>query len=117
MKSITIYLRALCTAGLFLGRAAWYAQAGGAGTTDPGAGNVQRSFGRAMHGAMGPGVNFIDENGNGISDRLEDADGDGVINALDPDSKYYRQPGSAQAGFGMGLGFTDEDGDGINDHL
>ena len=86
--------------------------------TDDGAASVMgpvMHFGRGNMGG-GAGLGFIDENGNGISDRLEDADGDGVVNALDPDSKLYRDP-TQSAGFGHGLGFVDEDGDGINDRL
>jgi hypothetical protein len=59
---------------------------------------------------------FIDEDGNGISDYLEDADGDGVVNAHDPDSPLYRgEPGTL--GRGRGMVFVDEDGNGISDYL
>jgi len=44
------------------------------------------------------GRGFIDEDGDGIGDHLQDADGDGVINALDPDSDFYRAPNSRGAG-------------------
>ncbi len=71
-----------------------------------------RRFGMRGFGFRG----FVDENGDGINDRLEDSDGDGVINALDPDSKYYCAPGIRGA-FGRGFGFIDENGDGINDRL
>ena len=63
---------------------------------------------------FGRGLGFVDEDGDGINDRLQDSDGDGVINALDPDSKLYRNPAQR---IGRGLGFVDEDGDGINDRL
>ena len=31
------------------------------------------------------GTNFVDNNGNGINDRLEDDDGDGILNGQDED--------------------------------
>ncbi|MCE5270321.1 hypothetical protein LLH00_03460 [bacterium] len=70
---------------------------------------VGRGMGRGAGRGMGGG--FIDEDANGINDRLEDSDGDGVINHLDPDSKYYREPNT------LGRGFVDENANGINDRL
>ncbi len=70
-----------------------------------------RGFGMRGLGFQG----FIDEDGNGLNDYLEDTDGDGLVNAHDPDSPLYR--GEAGSGLGRGLGFIDEDGNGINDNL
>ncbi|MEW6749401.1 MAG: hypothetical protein AB1505_00295 [Candidatus Latescibacterota bacterium] len=57
---------------------------------------------------------FVDVDGDGINDLAQDADGDGVPNAADPD--YAGFLGRGHHGRGLGhMGFVDEDGDGIND--
>ena len=79
-------------------------------------GATQQAFGG--RGMMGGFRGFIDEDGDGVNDLSQDADGDGLLNGMDPD---YTAPGGVQAGRfhgqGMmgGVGFVDEDGDGIND--
>ncbi len=52
-------------------------------------------------GAMGQGIGFIDENGDGVNDRYEDGNAG--------------TPVEDGTGSGFGYGFVDEDGDGIND--
>jgi len=54
------------------------------------------------------GRGFIDKNGNGLNDRIRDADGDGIPNRKDPD---FVPPGQNR----QNRFFIDENGDGIND--
>jgi len=56
-------------------------------------------------GQQGPGIGFVDADGDGINDNFVDADGDGICDntGLPVGSR--------------GMGFVDEDGDGINDYF
>ena len=66
--------------------------------------------GTGAFGQRGAGHGFVDEDGDGLNDRLQDSDGDGVINCLDTDSNLYcdpalrgtRQGGRGQVGGGRG---------------
>ena len=108
MKTLRILLIVLLVAGFYSVTAA-QAQDGDEG--EDAIVNTGHRMARGM--ARGGGLGFIDEDANGINDRLQDADGDGVINVLDPDSDHYRDPTTVV----HGLGFIDEDGDGISDRL
>ena len=87
--------------------------------TLPEGATLQAFGGRGMMGGI---RGFIDEDGDGVNDLSQDADGDGIMNGMDPD---YTVPDGVQTGryghgrgmmggFG-GVGFVDENGDGIND--
>ncbi|MBN2289019.1 MAG: hypothetical protein JXQ83_06765 [Candidatus Glassbacteria bacterium] len=93
-----------------------YAQDADDAAADDGAAVATPLGGAYRHGMRDVGFRgFTDEDGNGLNDYLEDSDGDGVVNAHDPDSDLYRgEPGTA---LGRGLGFVDEDGNGLNDYL
>ncbi len=61
---------------------------------------------RYMHaGQQGPGIGFVDADGDGVNDNFVDADGDGICDntGLPVGSR--------------GAGFVDADGDGINDNF
>ncbi|HUU26313.1 MAG TPA: hypothetical protein VM123_00745 [archaeon] len=111
MSSMRIFLVTLLAAGLSLNGVSLYGQSG---TDDQTSGNVtqtQHGFGRGMRGGPPLDAGFVDENSNGINDRLEDDDGDGLINAHDPDHKLFR----STTPIGQGYGFVDENSNGIND--
>jgi hypothetical protein len=77
--------------------------------------------GTGAYSRAGVARGFIDEDADGINDRLQDSDGDGIINVLDEDSPLYRDPAlrgtGAYSRAGATRGFIDEDADGINDRL
>ena len=111
MRISRLFLAALLAVGMSLSGISLYAQDE---TTNEGTtATFQHRFDRGMRGPRALGLQFVDENGNGINDRLEDDDGDGVINAHDPDSELYR----GTTALGQGYGFIDENGNGINDRL
>ena len=68
------------------------------------AGNQNFTHGRGMgHGMRGTQRHFIDMDGDGVNDRFQDFDGDGVINCQDPDWR-------------ASMGFGDNAGPGFGGH-
>lgn len=67
---------------------------------------AQGPLGSAMQKMMGGG--FTDANGDGLNDRMKDADGDGIPNAQDPD--FVRPQDGSGAGSGSGTGVCDGTG-------
>jgi len=60
---------------------------------------------------------FVDNDGNGINDRKEDDDGDGILNGQDPDwdgphQDCNQQSGSGRQGHGGGQGTLNDHGGG-----
>lgn len=92
---------------------------------EPGAGYVDENGdgipdGRASHGMRGHGRSatdwhgtFVDEDGDGVNDLMQDADGDGILNGMDGD--YLKEKGIVMGRGWIGHAFVDEDGDGVND--
>jgi len=71
-------------------------------------GNLSQTTTPSMYmyaGQQGPGIGFVDADGDGINDNFVDADGDGICDNT-----------GLPVGF-MGRGFVDMDGDGINDNF
>ncbi len=65
-------------------------------------------------GQQGPGIGFVDADGDGINDNFVDADGDGICD--NTGLPVGVRPGAGM-GQGQGVGFVDADGDGINDNF
>lgn len=80
-------------------------------------GAIQKAFGGQS--MMGGFRGFVDEDGDGVNDFAQDADGDGILNGMDPDYMTLNGTQTGRFGHGRGMmggfGFVDEDGDGIND--
>ncbi len=63
-------------------------------------------------GQQGPGIGFVDADGDGINDNFVDTDGDGICD--NTGLPVGVRPGAGM-GQGQGVGFVDADGDGICD--
>ena len=74
MRISRLFLAALLAVGMSLSGISLYAQDE---TTNEGTtATFQHRFDRGMRGPRALGLQFVDENGNGINDRLEDDDGE-----------------------------------------